>query len=109
VTVLDANHGNQFSITSRVAAATSVILTNTAEGQDIEFTILGEASGGSSRVITVIPQLGQLVANLDTFGTALATSFSFTLTNGNAAEVSTRIRKLNGTNIASVVSRQFSF
>jgi hypothetical protein len=107
--VLDANHGNQFSITSRVAAATSVILTNTAEGQDIEFTILGEASGGSSRVITVIPQSGQLVANLDTFGTALATSFSFTLTNGNAAEVSTRIRKLNGTNIASVVSRQFSF
>lgn len=109
VVTLDANHSHQWAITNRIGAVTSVVLTNAAPGQDIEFTILGEASGGASRVVTVIPELGHLVGNLDTFGSALATSFSFTLTNGNAAEVYARVRKLNGTNVTTVVTRQFAF
>jgi hypothetical protein len=84
-------------------------MTNGSRGQEMSVAILGEASGGTSRTITIVPQLGHLVANLDTFGSALATSFSFTLTNGNAGEISSSIRRLNGTNVMGIVTRQFAF
>lgn len=106
---LNANDANEFVISNRVTAATTLVVTNTAPGQEISITIVGEASGGTSRVITVIPQLGHLVADLDTFGTALATSTSFTLTNGNAAEINAKINKVRGTNIFTKVSRQYAF
>lgn len=106
---LDANAASKFSVTNRITAATTLIFTNTSDGQEISVTLLGEISGGTSRTVTLIPQLGHLVADLDTFGTALATSSSLTLTNGNAVEISWKVSRLNGTNIAAKVSRQFSF
>jgi hypothetical protein len=109
VVELDFNAAAKFSITNRVTAATSLILTNGSDGQDLSAFMVGEASGGTARVITIQPQLGHLVANEDAFGVGLATSFSFTLTNGNAAEISASIRRLNGTNIMGVVTRQFQF
>lgn len=97
-------------VTNRASAGNcTLVLTNTASGQDFQIVMLGEASGGTSRTITLVPDLGHLVANLDTFGTALATSFSFTLTNGNAVEISDSVRRQNGTNIHNIVSRQYAF
>src|SRR5678815_2760969 len=110
--ICDANDGNNFFLTNRVTAATTIVSTNTAPGQEMTFLVIGEASGGSARTITFIPKLGNLVANLDVFGTALAvssTGFSFSLTNGNAVEVSERIVRLNGTNMSLFISRQFAF
>jgi hypothetical protein len=105
---LDANASARFTITNRVTANTTLVFTNTSDGQEITATILGEASV-NNRTITLIPQLGHLVADLDTFGTALATSSSFVLTNGNAAEISWKVSRINGTNIAAKVTRQFAF
>lgn len=106
---LNANVSANFNITNRVTAATTLVFTNTTDGQTISAFVLGEASGGSARVITLVPHLGNLVASEDAFGVALALSGSFTLTNGNAAEVSWAVRKLNGTNIAAMITRQFAF
>lgn len=109
VLVCDANVANNWTITNRITGTSTLLFTNTAAGQTMNATILGEASGGSSRVITVQPEKGQLAANLDDYSVALALSFSFTLTNGNAAEISDEIRQLNGTNVHKIVTRQFKF
>jgi hypothetical protein len=106
---LDANAAAWFSVTNRITAATTVVFTNTSDGQEISVILLGEISGGTSRIVTLVPQLGHLVADLDTFGAPLATSSSFTLTNGNAVEINWRVARLNGTNIAGKVSRQYAF
>lgn len=103
------NAAGTFVITNRITAATTLVFTNTFSGSDLYVRMIGEASGGSSRTITLIPNLGHLVANLDTFGTALATSSSFTLTNGNAVDISWKVDRMNGTNVAGVVTRQYSF
>lgn len=109
VLTLNCNYSHAYTVTSRVSAATSVVITNSAEGQNIKASLIGEASGGTDRVITFIPNTGQLAANLDVFGTALATSYSFTLTNGNAVEVDDLVERQNGTNIHKFVSRQYKF
>jgi hypothetical protein len=109
VVELNFNAGQRFSLTNRASAAMTLVETNGSDGQEMSVVMIGEASGGTSRVITIIPQLGHLVANLDAFGSVLATSFSFTLTNGNGAEISSSIRRLNGTNVMGIVTRQFAF
>ena len=109
VVEFDMNSANFWSVTNRAAAAMSFILTNGATGQSFSITALGEASGGSSRAVTFIAHTGQLIADLDTFGTALGTSKAVTLTNGNALEVSGLIERLNGTNVIKLVTRQFAF
>lgn len=105
----DCNLAHQYTITNRITAATTLVFTNTSRGQEYTVTIPGEASGGTSRVITLVPTLGDLVANLDVFGTALAANMTFTLTNGNAAEVNGRVERFNGTNIVKFVTRQYAF
>ena len=105
---LNCNFAHRFVQTNRVTAATTFVFTNTAEGQEYSLIVPGEASGGTSRVITLIPTLGNLVANLDVFGTALATSMTLTLTNGNAVEISGKVNNFLGTNIVSFVTRQYS-
>lgn len=104
---------NQFSelvVTNRIAAATTITLTNSSLGYaDMTISLLGEIAGGTSRTVTLVANTGQLIANLDAFGTALATSYAFTLTNGNAVEISDELRQLNGTNVHKIVTRQFAF
>jgi hypothetical protein len=109
VLVLSPLAANDWSVTNRIAAATSLVFTNTSDGDELYVSMLGETSGGTSRVVTLVPQLGHLVANLDTYGTVLATSGSFTLTNGNAADISWKVSKMNGTNVAKFITRQYSF
>lgn len=110
VMVINANEINEYSVTNRASAAnTSLILSNTAPGQTITAHLIGEIAGGTSRTVTMIANLGQLVANMDTYGSALATSMTVTLTNGNALEISDRIMKQNGTNIHKIVTRQYAF
>jgi hypothetical protein len=106
---LDFNAAGKFSITNRISAATTLVQTNGSAGQQVSVFMLGEASGGTARVVTIQPQLGFLVINEDTFGSALATSFSFTLTNGNGAEINSEVRRLNGSNCLAIVTRQFAF
>jgi hypothetical protein len=106
VIVFDANQAHDWNVTNRISAATTIVITNTADGQTINWRMLGEASGGSSRVVTIIPHLGQLIADEDDFSVALATSTSLTLTNGNGLEGSWSVRRQNGTNTAGKVTRQ---
>lgn len=103
---LDFNAAQEFSITNGISAATTVVTTNGATGQKMSFLMLGEAAGGTSRTVTIQPQLGHLVANGNDFGSALATSYSETLTNGNYLEASMVIRRMNGTNTMYVMTRQ---
>lgn len=109
VIVIDANQSHEWTITNRITAATTLVFTNGADGQTINVNLLGEVSGGTSRVISLVPHTGTLIADEDDFSVAPATSSSFTLTNGNGAEISWRLRRLNGTNIAGKVTRQFKF
>lgn len=109
VVTFDCNQSKDFSVTNRLTAATTLIVTNSANGQELSAFALGEIAGGTSRVLTIIPDLGHLVFDEDTFGTALATSKAVTVTNGNAIEIRDSVRKLNGTNIHAIVTRQGAF
>lgn len=106
---IDANDSHDWVITNRITAATTLVITNTADGQDISIRVIGEASGGTDRTLTLVPQLGHLIADEDDYSQALATSSSLTLTNGNAVEISWAVRRMNGTNVAGKISRQFKF
>jgi hypothetical protein len=106
----DGTQGRRYAVTNRIGAATTVVVTNFVGANSIRGKILGEASGGSSRVVTFVFTTGTLVANLNDFSAALAAaSYSETLTNGNAIEFDADFDQLNGTNVASVVTRQFKF
>lgn len=108
VVALDCNDGNRFRFTNRAASANcTLVITNLAQGQEISISMLGEAVAGVARTVTIVPQLGFLVADLDTFGTALATSKTVTLTNGNGIEISLAAKWEIGTNFADVVTRQY--
>jgi hypothetical protein len=107
VVVLDCNHGNRFAFTNRaVTANTTLVLTNLAQGQEINITMLGE-SAANDRTVTVVPQLGYLVSDLDAFGVAVALNKSFTLTNNNGVEISALATYEIGTNWCNVVTRQY--
>jgi hypothetical protein len=105
----DMNVAQRYVVTNRLSAATTVVVTNGADGQEFSLIVLGEASGGTDRVLTIVPHLGQLVADLDTFGTALAASTAQTVTNANMLELSGAINRVNGTNIFGKISRQARF
>jgi hypothetical protein len=106
VIILDCNDGNKFQITNQLGQATSLIVTNLARGQEI--SISGDADG-TSRVVTIIPQLGYLVRDYDAFGVAAATSKAITVTNGNTFEISILAKKAFTTNFADVVTRQAKY
>lgn len=116
-TFLNANQSHQYVQTNRVTAATTFVWTNTAVGQEFSLVVPGEIAGGTSRVITLAAGTGgaaSLVANLDVFGTALAFTMTFTLTNGNAAEINGKVARVHiagaaPTNVVSFVSRQYAF
>lgn len=108
VVVLDCNHGSEFRFTNRAASAnTTLVLTNLAQGKKINISMLGEISGGTSRTVTIVPQLGYLVGDLDAYGTAPALSKTVTLTNGNGLEISALAKWEIGTNFCDVVTRQY--
>ena len=106
VIVLDCNDGNTFQITNQLGQATSLIVTNLAQGQII--TISGDADG-TSRVVTIIPKLGYLVRDFDTFGVAAAANKAITATNGNTFEISIAAKWSFGTNFADTITRQAKY
>lgn len=108
--LLDMNHGHDWIVTNRITAATAVVFTNTAPGQEYTVTMVGEAaSGGAARVVTFTDITGLKFVDLDAFGVAQAASKAFTLTNGNAVETSWRVNRLVGTNVIQAVTRQFTY
>lgn len=108
--VWDCNQSHNWTHTNRIGAAMTLVITNSASGQNISGFLLGEVAGGTSRVVTIVPDTPNLIANEDTYGTALATSYAVTLTNGNFIEISDSVRKVFGaTNIHFIVTRQGSF
>lgn len=107
VIVLDANQASIWTVTNRIAQATTLVVTNLAQGQEISCVLRGEVAGGTSRVLTIVPQLGFLVMDLDAFGAALAVNKAITLTNGNGVEINLKASWIEGTNFAGVVTRQY--
>lgn len=108
---LDANHGRNFTITNRYGAASTIVLTNMWDGDEVTIVAIGEVSGGAARVITIIGHGGgsAAIADLDNFGTAIAASKAFTLTNGNAVEISARTTRMLESNVTAIVTRQFAY
>jgi hypothetical protein len=105
----DASGCGEWAVTNRLGANTIAVVTNTVAGKSLTGTVIGEISGGTSRTFTLQPDAGHLVANLDDLAAPLATSFTVTVTNGYALEWSDEIRKLNGTNVHKIATRQFKF
>lgn len=105
VMALDWNLCQDLSVTNRIAAATTIVNTNTADGQTSCISIIGEAASGTDRVVTIIPMLGDLIVDGNNFATAPALSYSFTLTNGYMAEIWQRTRRLLGTNTMDIALR----
>ena len=106
VIVLDCTHGNRFQVTNRLGQGTTFVVTNLAQGQEI--TIKGSADG-TSRSVTVVPQLGFLVRDFDAFGVAAALNKAITATNGNTFEINIAAAWEHGTNWADVVTRQATY
>lgn len=106
----DASQIHNVIVTNRVTGVSSIIMTNLAEGQLLSLDVFGEASGGSSRVITLIPNTGYLALDGNNPGTGPALNLAFTLTNGNKAEISGKVRKVFGaTNIIEYLVNQSKF
>lgn len=103
---LNFNSAHEVSITNGITAATTLVGSNGWAGQKMSFVMLGEAAGGTDRVVTIVPHLGDLVANENSFGAAVATTYSETLTNGNFMEGNIMIRRMNGTNTWFLATRQ---
>ena len=106
VIVLDCNHGNRFQVTNRLGQGTTFVVTNLAQGQEI---IIKGSADGTSRSVTVVPQLGYLVRDFDAFGVAAALNKAITATNGNTFEINIAATWEHGTNWADVVTRQATY
>lgn len=106
VIVLDCNHGNRFQVTNRLGQGTTFVVTNLAQGQEI---IIKGSADGTSRSVTVVPQLGYLVRDFDAFGVAAALNKAITATNGNTFEINIAAAWEHGTNWADVVTRQATY
>lgn len=109
--VLDSQYSRSsiFSLTNRLTAATTLIATNLSDGKQMRINIIGEASGGTDRAITVIPDLGTLIVNMNTYAQSKTNSFVFTVTNGMFAEVSGETLRMNGTNTLKLSVAHASF
>jgi hypothetical protein len=114
---LDCNLAQNLIVTNRITAATTIVATNISPGQQISIIAIGEASGGTSRTLTIATGAGGAAMtqlDLDTFGVTPATSTSLTLTNGNAVEINlyayrTHPAAAAPTNMVNKVSRQYKF
>lgn len=106
---INAEVSHVWNVTNRLTGNLTLVETNSAAGQELVIRVIGEASGGTDRTVTFIPHLGHLAASLDDYAVALATSLTFTLTNGQAVKIHDRKTRLNGTNVSEVLSRQFKF
>ena len=105
----DASLATEWNVTNRIGAAVTITLNSATAGQKIIGVLIGEASGGSSRTVTLNPPSGHLVANLDVFATVLGTSFATTLTNGNGIRIEDQVFLMNGTNVHQIRSWQYKF
>lgn len=98
-----------WSVTNRMAGNVSLVLTNPISSRQLRINLIGEASGGTDRAVTLIPDTSSLAVNLDKFAQSKTNSLVFTLTNKNAAEISIETSRLNGTNLWKISVSQFSF
>lgn len=102
VVAFDFNQALKYNQTNRITGIQTIVLTNSADNQTLRFKLIGEVSGGTSRVITLVPNTGQLIHQAGDTVNSLATSLTFTLTNGLSVEVSDSVDRLNGTNIHNI-------
>jgi hypothetical protein len=109
VLAIDASQSHHWSVTNPVTGATSLVVTNTADGQELSIYVKGEVAAGAARDVTLIAHTGQLIVDEDDPSVAPATSSTFSLTNGYTAEIRIAVRRLNGTNTLGKVHQQFKF
>jgi hypothetical protein len=111
VVEIDQNLGQAVvhNITNRVTGNLSLVLTNPVSSRQLRINVIGEASGGTDRTVTLIPNTGSFVLNMGTFAQSKTNSFVFTLTNKNFAEITVETARLNGTNLWKTSVNQASF
>jgi len=111
VVEIDQNVGQAvvWNVTNRVTGNLSLVLTNPVSSRQLRINVIGEVSGGTDRTVTLIPNTGSFVVNMNTFAQSKTNQFVFTLTNKNFAEITVETARLNGTNLWKTSVNQASF
>lgn len=99
------NELNELMVTNPISGVMTMVGTNGTAGTKFRAKVRGEASGGTDRVFTYVPNTGQLVASMDSLATGMALSFTTTITNGYDLELDGAIDKIQGTNTHYIVTR----
>lgn len=94
---------SELMVTNPITAAITVVGTNGVAGRKGRFKIRAD---GTDRVFNYVPNTGQLVANMNSTNTAMATSYSETIMAGFDLEGDVAIDKIQGTNTHYLVTRQ---
>lgn len=97
------NQLNELMVTNPISGAITVVATNGTAGSKFRFKIRAD---GTDRVLTVVPNTGQLISNQNSTNTAMALSFTETIMAGFDLEGDGVIDKMQGTNTLYLVTRQ---
>ncbi len=106
VMTADANQGQRFTVTNRLAQNSTLFWTNAAEGQRLHLTLRGAASGGSDYYLTNVFPTGFLVLDSNSTNTAAALSRVLFVQDGTKAELDVVVDRFDGTNFANVAVAQ---
>ena len=106
VMTANANDGQRWTVTNRLAQTSTLVWTNVAEGQRLHLTLRGAASGGSDYYLTNIFPTGLLVLDSNSTNTAAALSRVLFVQDGTKAELDVVIDRYDGTNFANVAVAQ---
>lgn len=106
VMTANANDGQRWTITNRLAQNSTLVWTNAAEGQRLHLTLRGAASGGSDYYLTNVFPTGFLVLDSNSTNTAAALSRVLFIQDGTKAELDIVVDRFAGTNFANVAVSQ---
>lgn len=97
-----------WNITNRVTGNLSLILTNPVSSRHLKINVIGEATSGTDRTVTLIPHTGSFVVNRENT-TARTNSYQFTLQDGYAANIELDTTRLSGTNLWLVTVNEYAY
>lgn len=103
---LNTRQQHRLTVTNRMAASTTLVVTNSVPGEEYSVVLIGAVAGGTDYTCTYVPHTGQLARNLDGTNNAPATSISISVPAGSSVEINSATRFGVGTNWHDVVTRK---
>lgn len=104
VLVLNTRQQQWLDETNRMAANTTLVITNSVPGDECSVTLLGAVAGGTDYTCTLVVNTGQLIINQDGTNNAVALSMSIPVPAGSGVEINTRTKFALGTNWVGVLT-----